>query len=103
MYAEIDDDFIDSEFDATSCNDYCSLPASPSRRGSVPAKKISCDQTSAGGSVFVFDATAANLNVPKTGTRSRKLDSEGYEKPITTAEKRRNVTYLNTAYEISNR
>ena len=103
MYAEIDDDFIDSEFDATSCNDYCALPASPSQRGSVPAKKISCDQTSAGGSVFVFDATTANLNVPKTVSRPRKLDSEGYEKPITTAEKRRNVTYLNTAYEISNK
>ena len=99
MYAEIDDDFIDSEFDVTSYNDYCPLPASASPRASVQSKKISSDQTTTGGNVFVFDASAVTLSAPKTVTRSRKLDSEGYEKPITSAERCRNITHENASYE----
>ena len=104
MYAEIDDDFIDSEFDATSCNDYGPLPTSVSPHGT---KKTSSDQSTGGGNIFVFDASAvsyqAQLRLPKMSSgvspKQRDVGGDGYEKPITCADRHRKMVYTNVAYD----
>lgn len=106
MYAEIESEFMDSEFDATSCNDYGPLPSSASSHGAVPGtNRTSRDQTTGGGNVFVFDSSAVNyqgqLRVPKISTttmRSGNKDGDGYEKPITCLDRQRGMTYANAAY-----
>ena len=107
MYAEIDDDFIDSEFDATSCNDYGPLPSSASPHGTGErTKKNSADQDTGEGNIFVFDAPAvsypAQLRVPKISLgespRQGNVGRDGYEKPITCSDRQRKMAYANVEY-----
>ena len=107
MYAEIDDDFIDSEFDATSCNDYGPLPTSASPHGpNGGEKKTSSDQSAGEGNVFVFDMPAvsyqAQLRVPKISSgvspRQGNAVGDGYEKPISCSDRQRKMAYANVEY-----
>ena len=107
MYAEIDDDFIDSEFDATSCNDYGPLPTPVSPHGTCERVKYSVtDQSTGEGNIFVFDGsaltTATQHRVPKIsfGSTSRQdnVGGDGYEKPITRLDRQRKMAYDNVEY-----
>ena len=104
MYAEIDSDFLDSEFDATSCNDYGPLPSASSLETTQGQKKNSSDQT-VGGNIFTFDAEAIKrrekLSIPvksANAIRPRKVDGDGYETPVSSLERQQQLAYETAAY-----